>query len=146
MEGQVCHLEKIIKELSSKENPVKLLFVDWAAEHQHRNRKSPIRAKVDHPVLQSPFWNKEDSLQSVWKKTLEVSRGKKLEKYPNRTFTDVLFALNKDNQVVGLFEFQIPGTKRMRNLADKKTYETLKAIMSNTIQKSGSCGSDNKSL
>ena len=138
MEGQVCHLEKLIKELSSKEKPIKLIFVDWASAFQHKNAKSPIREKVDHPVLQSPFWNKKDSLQSVWKKALEVSREGKLEKYSNTTFSDVLFALNKDNKIVGLFEFSKLGTEKKQDLANAKIYEELKAIISKTIKEPAS--------
>ena len=143
MRGQVCHLEKILKELSTEKTPIKMVFVDWASAFQHKGSKSPIREACDHPVLQSPFWNKKDSLQSVWTeavKALDPSRGKIIRELKSRrSWESVLFALNKDNQVVGVYQFQVSGSGRKgrkgkHGLANPTTYSAVKSIIAKTIE------------
>lgn len=66
MDTQVEYINKILKQVSSKDNPVHVVYVDWASEEQHEGNGTPLRDIVSDPVLQSPFQDEKDSFQGTW--------------------------------------------------------------------------------
>lgn len=66
MDTQVEYIEKILKQVSPKDDPVRVIYVDWASEDQHEGNGTPLRDLVSNPVLQSPWREEKGSFQGVW--------------------------------------------------------------------------------
>lgn len=66
MDTQVEYIEKVLEQVSPKDDPVQVVYVDWASEDQHAGNGTPLRDIVSDPVLQSPFQEDKGSFQDKW--------------------------------------------------------------------------------
>lgn len=116
------YLESIVKELASKEQPVNIVYVDWAAEEQHAGNGTPLRDIVKDPVLQSPWHKEDDSFQALWCEG-EIER------------CDVaLFALDKSGCIIGRFPWFPSIDDPPVSLEDKKQYKKLRRLVRLALQ------------
>jgi len=130
MDGQVDQLEKIINEIQTKEKPIKLIFVDWASEMQHRGNKTPLRDIVDYPVLQSAFWSKLGSFHNKWcgnspEQLRDMMKGKSVE-----LSSHIMFVLDSNSVIVG--RLVLDG----KDFSDKNVYTKVKSLISKSIKDS----------
>lgn len=66
MDTQVEYIKKVLEQVSPKDDPVQVVYVDWASEDQHQGNGTPLRDIVSDPVLQSPWQEEKGSFQGKW--------------------------------------------------------------------------------
>lgn len=116
------YLDKILKEVAPKDEPIRIVYVDWASEDQHEGSGTPLRDMVRVPVLQSPFHEEEDSFQAHWCEG-EIER------------CDVaLFALDKRGCIIGRFAWFPSMDKPPVSLEVTKQHQKLRRLIRLAIQ------------
>ncbi len=143
MKNQLDSFQKMVKELSTEENPIQLVLVDWASAEQHKGNGTPLRDKLDVPVLQSPFWTHKDSIIKSWfgsdSETTPEEASDKKAPTPLTQWLDSLVLIDKDGKAIAAYpldEGTINGKKiKPVNFKKKKSSQRVKDALSEALKK-----------
>ncbi len=144
MEDQLDSLKKLLGELNTEENPLKLVLVDWASESQHKNGDgTPLRDSLDVPVLHSPFWTSKDSIIKSWCSPASEDKEKEeLESASSNSpqqWLESLILLDKEGKAIAgypLNEGNINGKEiDFVDLNEEKSYQLVKGVLSQALEK-----------
>ena len=137
----------MVKEISTKDRPLNLVIVDWASASQHEGNGTPVRDKVDLPVLQSPFWLNQGSIICSWFK-IKPKLARRLmseDKVGDLTYPEVgqwlqsILLLDKDGRIIASHPIMggVADGRKLPKVDLKKAqdYQSIKKLLTDALGK-----------